>query len=99
MALVGKPLVDIDIQSDLAPEDKALTTPPAEQAGDPGSAQQPQKVAEEATQSPSKASDNATARSSEELTGRSGDGSKGKSAALATPAMRHLIKEQKVCLY
>lgn len=96
MASVGNPLIDIDIQSELSEEDEALTTPPGQQAGDPQSAQQPQKAVEEAATTP--------------LTGRpmhprsEGNGAgqhpsygkKGKAATLATPGVRHLTKEHNI---
>lgn len=49
MAEVGKPLFDIDVQGEIEVEDESLTTPPAEQAGDAQSRQQPQKAVEQAT--------------------------------------------------
>lgn len=38
-------MCDIDVLSEISPEDEALVTPPAEQAGSPDDAQQPQKAA------------------------------------------------------
>ncbi|KAG7006682.1 2-oxoacid dehydrogenase acyltransferase [Physcia stellaris] len=50
MVQVGKPLCDIDVLSEISPEDEALVTPPAEQAGSPDDAQQPQKAAAKHTE-------------------------------------------------
>lgn len=96
MALVGKPLVDIDIQSELSPEDEVLTTPPAEQAGEPDSAQQPQKAAQNAISGNTGTTSNSIPGESDDATVKSTPAEKGKSAGLATPAVRHLIKQHDV---
>lgn len=96
MALVGKPLVDIDIQSELSPEDEALTTPPAEQAGGLTSAQQPQKAIQDASPEPTRATDDGVPQESNDRNNKLKRGEKGKSAGLATPAVRHLVKEHNV---
>ncbi|KAI9837411.1 MAG: hypothetical protein M1837_002978 [Sclerophora amabilis] len=96
MAIVGKPLVDIDIQSDITAADEAITTPPAEQAGTPSSAQQPQKAVEQKTplsSSKSVQSDIASSGSSAQSTQTSVSHS-----TLATPAVRHLTKSLNVSL-
>ena len=79
-----QPLCDIDIQGNINPEDEALTTPPAEQAGDSTSAQQPQKAPdmvnhEDVYPQP-----------------KNVDQSRGKHSNLATPAVRGLLKELSV---
>ncbi|KAI9761414.1 MAG: hypothetical protein M4579_001064 [Chaenotheca gracillima] len=93
MAIVGKPLVDIDIQSDISPDDEAITTPPAEQAGAPTSPQQPQKAVEqpESAPSPSRATSISHPVSTPPPPSTS-------HASLATPAVRHLTKELNVLL-
>ena len=77
-------MCDIDIQGDIAPEDEALTTLPAEQAGSNGDAQQPQKIAEQHWQDEKQSSDAEVRRTKQPS---------GKYAALATPAVRGLLKE------
>lgn len=81
VAQVGKPLCDIDVQSDISPEDEAILAPPAEQAGSPSDPQQPQKAPELRLETPMEAKDQAPVE---------------KSAALATPAVRGLLKELNV---
>lgn len=76
-----KPLCDIDVQSDVSPEDEAVLAPPAEQAGSPSDPQQPQKVAELQLED----FDESKEPASEET-----------HAALATPAVRGLLKELNV---
>ena len=92
MARVGKPFVDIDIQGDAKPVDiEALT-------------EEPQKGTEE-TKAPAPAPAPAPAQVSKPQQGtpevkeqapRSEPKPKGKCAALATPAVRHVSKELKV---
>ncbi|KAL9132979.1 MAG: hypothetical protein Q9175_005848 [Cornicularia normoerica] len=82
VAQVGKPLCDIDVQSDISPEDEAILAPPAEQAGSPSDPQQPQKAAEQQQlETPEEAKDTARVE---------------KRAALATPAVRGLLRELNV---
>ena len=76
-----KPLCDIDVQSDISPENEAVLAPPAEQAGSPSDPQQPQKAAEQQSEAPGEAKDIAPVE---------------KHAALATPAVRGLLKELKI---
>ena len=77
-------MCDIDVQSDIAPGDEAILAPPAEQAGTPSSLQQPQKIAEEYAKA------SGTLDVSLET---SGHASARRHAALATPAVRGLLKE------
>ncbi|MCJ1475915.1 hypothetical protein MMC13_004579 [Lambiella insularis] len=84
MAQVGKPLCDIDIQGDITPEDEALITPAAEQAGGPGDAQQPQEAVRQLVDNP------AEHRIGDPLPKQA---ESGKHASLATPAVRGLLKE------
>ena len=76
-----KPLCDIDVQSDISPENEAILAPPAEQAGSPSDPQQPQKAAEHQCESPGEARDTAPIE---------------RPAALATPAVRGLLKDLKI---
>lgn len=81
VAQVGKPLCDIDVQSDISPEDEAILAPPAEQAGSPSDRQQPQKAAELQREAPEEAKDQAPVE---------------KNAGRATPAVRGILKELNV---
>ncbi|KAH0081294.1 CoA-dependent acyltransferase, partial [Aureobasidium melanogenum] len=86
MALVGKPLLDIDIQSDITPESEALIEEPGGEKADV-----PPK---EASQSPAPQHE-ARNVEREEVQGplsRTKHHDKG----LATPAVRHLIKEHNI---
>ena len=78
-----QPLCDIDIQSEISPEDESLITPPAEQAGKPTDAQQPQKAADQHKKTTEREDNNP----------RSKVPASGKHASLATPAVRGLLKE------
>lgn len=82
-----KPLYDIDVQSDIKPEDEAILAPPAEQAGSSSTPQQPQKAAEQFQE-----------QRKDAVSSQNGEASatKNKHAALATPAVRGLLKELKV---
>ena len=82
-----KPLYDIDVQSDIKPEDEAILAPPAEQAGSSSTPQQPQKAAEQFHE-----------QQQDAVSSHNGGASatKDKHAALATPAVRGLLKELKV---
>ncbi len=82
-----KPLYDIDVQSDIKPEDEAILAPPAEQAGSSSTPQQPQKAAEQFQ-----------GQRKDAVSSHDGDASTNKNmhVALATPAVRGLLKELKV---
>lgn len=84
-------MCDIDIQSDISPEDEALITPTAEQADGPLVTQQPQKVVE-SCQEESEAYPSTPSQSSRN--GRSELARRG--SKLATPAVRGLLKELNV---
>ncbi|MCJ1394040.1 hypothetical protein MMC18_006918 [Xylographa bjoerkii] len=84
MAQVGKPLCDIDIQRDINPEDEALITPPAEQAGELVDAQQPQKAAQQHFDNPIEHKIGDPLPKRDDLRTH---------ASLATPAVRGLLKE------
>ncbi|MCJ1284780.1 hypothetical protein MMC26_004116 [Xylographa opegraphella] len=84
MAQVGKPLCDIDIQGEISPEDEALITPSADQAGTPSDAQQPQKTI------PHELKNSVEHRIGDPLPKRADPGVH---ASLATPAVRGLLKE------
>jgi len=83
---VPKPLCDIDIQSDILTEDEELVTAPPEQAGTPSEPQQPQKAVEQR-----QPRERVVKSDSAESVVRSKLPSK--HAALATPAVRGLLKE------
>lgn len=93
MAKVGKPFVDIDIQGDVSQETLDKLTP-SPSSGDeaPGESPVPasSKTAPEAPQNTT------TAPSGNGAAGTPAPKSKGKHAALATPAVRHLCKELKL---
>ena len=82
-----KPLYDIDVQSDIKPEDEAILAPPAEQAGSSSTPQQPQKAAEQFQRQQKDAVSSQNGKAS---------ATNNKHAALATPAVRGLLKELKV---
>lgn len=82
-----KPLYDIDVQSDIKPEDEAILAPPAEQAGSSSTPQQPQKAAEQFQRQQKDAVFSQDGKAS---------ATNNKHAALATPAVRGLLKELKV---
>ncbi|KAL2043550.1 hypothetical protein N7G274_003857 [Stereocaulon virgatum] len=89
VAQVGKPLYDIDVQSDISPEDEAILAPPAEQAISSAAPQQPQKAVVQA-QGQQDDTINVQDESPSALAG--------KHASLATPAVRGLLKELKVTI-
>lgn len=91
MAKVGKPFVDIDIQGDAKEEDvAALTQPePGVEGAEPASTQEPVRPSGEETAAAQVAV--LTEHETQEA-----PRVKGKHAALATPAVRHLSKELKV---
>jgi 2-oxoisovalerate dehydrogenase E2 component (dihydrolipoyl transacylase) len=93
MAKVGSPLVDIDIQSEILPEDEALTKAPGEPIPEQTEAEKP------ATQ-PQKEmlGRNWTQEEHGQRRKESQSSSPGKHATLATPAVRHLTKELKINL-
>ena len=78
-------MYDIDVQSDITPEDEAILAPPAEQAAEPSSPQQPQGVVQQHGQ---QNHGERTPRSEKDETKQSSAGS-----GLGTPAIRHLAKE------
>ncbi|KAK3299033.1 2-oxoacid dehydrogenases acyltransferase-domain-containing protein [Chaetomium fimeti] len=91
MAKVGKPFVDIDIEGDVKGEDLGAMVPP----------ETPQKEAEtKPTQAPIRSPAEETAGAQVAVLAEQETESvpkvKGKHAALATPAVRHLSKEMKV---
>ncbi|KAJ9647937.1 hypothetical protein H2199_001713 [Coniosporium tulheliwenetii] len=89
MAKVGKPLVDIDIQGDIAPEDEALTKVSGEQPKEAPEPEQP-KTQEKSESPPEPEGD---AAKPVQQSQRPRDIPSGKHATLATPAVRHLTKE------
>ncbi|EON61337.1 hypothetical protein W97_00550 [Coniosporium apollinis CBS 100218] len=90
MAKVGKPLVDIDIQGDIAPEDEALTKVSSEQPKQAPEPEQP-RTAQETSQSPPEPERDAAKPVQQSQKPRNEPS--GKHATLATPAVRHLTKE------
>ncbi|KAE9986601.1 hypothetical protein EG328_005210 [Venturia inaequalis] len=85
MAKVGKPLVDIDIQSDISPEDEALLRTQEEKPEEKRGEQKKDVKAQELESTV----DRSEPRDSQQTQTRSS----GKHATLATPAVRHLTKE------
>lgn len=83
MAIVGKPLVDIDIQGEIKQEDLAALT--ESEAGEESQAQ--------AAETPSSTSAGTTPNSNTSPRPEEPPRSKGKNATLATPAVRHLTRE------
>ncbi|KAI8936385.1 hypothetical protein NX059_006797 [Plenodomus lindquistii] len=104
MAKVGKPLVDIDIQSDISPDDEALlnggpSKPTDEQAPEQS---QPQEQGIELDRNDTKAASGDIQAPTHSLPPEPAQEQTkpprqpGKHASLATPAVRHLIKENKL---
>ncbi|KAF9879994.1 dihydrolipoamide branched chain transacylase e2 [Colletotrichum karsti] len=93
MAKVGKPFVDIDIQGGAKQEDLDALTAPTEPAGEkkPAASEPPKQQNQGTTQSQQPAEETRT-----EAAAGTGEAAprppKGKHAALATPAVRHLSK-------
>lgn len=79
-----QPLCDIDIQGDVSPEDEALMTPPAKQAGEPQDAQQSQKAVR---QHIDKSAEHRIGDALPKLV------ESGRHVSFATPAVRGLLKE------
>lgn len=77
-------MCDIDVLSDISPEDEVILAPPAEQAGCSTAPQQPQKAAEQHKEQD---------ESLRFLLSKKESIPPGKHAALATPAVRGLLKE------
>ncbi|KAH4000953.1 hypothetical protein HBI81_150590 [Parastagonospora nodorum] len=106
MAKVGKPLVDIDIQSEISAADEALLNGASEKEAKQDAAQQtsPQEQALEVERNDTKASIGDTPlpeQTSPLPPNPTKDDSKperilGKHASLATPAVRHMVKEHKL---
>ncbi|PNS19005.1 pyruvate dehydrogenase complex dihydrolipoamide acetyltransferase [Sphaceloma murrayae] len=95
MAIVGKPLVDIDIQSDISPQDEAklggnggttTATPPREEPKTEGKSQDSTDTIAETTPTDTQSTNHSSRRSS----------NTGQHKSLATPAVRHLSKELKI---
>ena len=82
-----KPLCDIDVLSEITPDDKAVLGSTIEQAGTPTSPQQPQKAAEQ---------HQGKGEEQEHFSHPGQSNSTNKHANLATPAVRGLLKELKV---
>ncbi|KAF2856245.1 hypothetical protein T440DRAFT_439098 [Plenodomus tracheiphilus IPT5] len=104
MAKVGKPLVDIDIQSEISPDDEALLNGASDKPANEQvpSQSQPQEQAIELDRNDTKAASGDLAAPTQSLPFEpSQEQSKqqrqpGKHASLATPAVRHIIKENKL---
>ncbi|KAF6841344.1 dihydrolipoamide branched chain transacylase e2 [Colletotrichum plurivorum] len=96
MAKVGKPFVDIDIQGGAKQEDLDALTAPTEPAGDKSapktSEPSAQQQKEEHTQQQSRQETQAEAATPRSAPPEGAPREKGKHAALATPAVRHLSK-------
>ena len=81
---VGQALLDIDVQGELATEDGALVAPEPQQAGNSDTRQQPQKAAEQYQEQEKHTTQAVTEGPSSTM---------GRHSALATPAVRGLLKE------
>ncbi|KAI9716310.1 MAG: hypothetical protein M1828_000406 [Chrysothrix sp. TS-e1954] len=85
MAIVGKPLVDIDIQSEISPEDEALTAPPTnEEPKNADASSEKQDASEQHERQEPGAVENAR---TQDHAGRE------KHRTLSTPAVRHMTKQ------
>ncbi|KAJ1331515.1 2-oxoisovalerate dehydrogenase E2 component (dihydrolipoyl transacylase) [Microdochium nivale] len=92
MAKVGKPFVDIDIQGDVNNEDLEALTPPSQ----PASSSQAQGATTTRTADSASEQSLAQPTAPENTSSQSAPPTpkpKGKSALLATPAVRHLLKQ------
>ncbi|KAL8998022.1 MAG: hypothetical protein Q9169_002862 [Polycauliona sp. 2 TL-2023] len=87
MAQVGQPLCDIDVLSEIEPEDEAALASTNEQAGSPSTPQQPQKAAEHEQGQSNEASKEPEVSKAPSTRGHS---------SLATPAVRGLLKDLKI---
>ena len=96
MAKVGSPLVDIDIQSEITEEDaKMLEGSGGESKPEKGEQEVPKEKGEEAIKDSSEESPKASTSAKESAeSAPPPPKSSGKHASLATPAVRHMIKEQ-----
>ena len=83
-----QPLFDIDVQSEITPENEAVLAPEPNQAGKPGEAMQQQKAVEK-----EKVSDNGGSGAVKGVGERLAIRPEGKHAGLATPAVRGMLKE------
>ncbi|KAL9087829.1 MAG: hypothetical protein Q9159_003426 [Coniocarpon cinnabarinum] len=97
MAQVGRPLVDIDIQSELSPEDEAYTTPPEEQAKAtqvPRSQDAPNEdaTAEGQPARPDESEAELMEARLDTMSSSTRSNNPSKHRTLATPAVRHLTK-------
>lgn len=98
MAKVGKPFVDIDIQGGAKQEDLDALTAPTEPAGQkqpaPGTEEPPKQQQDHREQSYQQAREATPSEAStaETQSGEAAPRQRGKHAALATPAVRHLSK-------
>ncbi|KAF2229223.1 hypothetical protein EV356DRAFT_494229 [Viridothelium virens] len=86
-AFVGKPLVDIDIQSEIKPEDEAVTAPPE------GSEQSSASGSDLPLRNDSEMKKQGSAGVGERSDVNSQHAPRSKHATLSTPAVRHLSKE------
>ena len=100
MATVGKPLVDIDIQSELSAQDEALTTPPEEKSEQtvPRGPDAPTEdaVAEGQPAQPDERDARDLERRIASIPSRSRDENTDRYRTLATPAVRRLMREMDV---
>ncbi|KAL8668438.1 MAG: hypothetical protein Q9168_006935 [Polycauliona sp. 1 TL-2023] len=87
MAQVGQPLCDIDVLSEIEPEDETAFGSTNEQAGSPSAPQQPQKAAEQHLSQAGEVSKPSESSKAPSTKGHS---------SLATPAVRGLLKDLKI---
>ncbi|KAK0659235.1 Dihydrolipoyllysine-residue acetyltransferase component of pyruvate dehydrogenase complex [Lasiodiplodia hormozganensis] len=90
VAKVGKPLVDIDIQSEISEEDQAIIESPEEKVSQTSGAARESQPAQPTEAS---SSDTSAAEPSIQPSPPTGKLLSGKHANLATPAVRHLLKQ------
>ncbi|OJD37652.1 dihydrolipoamide branched chain transacylase e2 [Diplodia corticola] len=90
VAKVGKPLVDIDIQSEISEEDQAIIESPAEEAPQTSGAVRERQPAQSAEAS---SSDTSAVEASTQSSSSVERPPPGRHANLATPAVRHLLRQ------
>ncbi|KAF2088863.1 hypothetical protein K490DRAFT_12939, partial [Saccharata proteae CBS 121410] len=91
VARVGKPLVDIDIQSEISPEDEAILSD--NDGGPEGSAQKSKQEEKSTSQSSRHAPEPSSTSSNTSRSPGDDRPPPGKHATLATPAVRHMLKQ------
>jgi len=97
MAKVGKPLVDIDIQSEITPDDEALLNGGSGEAAEQAAQHaKPHGQGVDVGRNDNKAASGGASTSNPAQEQPKAHRQPGKHASLATPAVRHIIKENKL---